>query len=371
MNSYRLKRFEAFSIVLTILISSILLGLPNTLINATGSATLLNIVFITILMLIIFLVINKIFVHFPGYNIIDICEFLGGKPLKILYSVCFISFVILLISMRLSTFVKGLSLIYFSHLNIPLIILAVICVIGILNFLGFKSICRATLIWLPLMIFSICFLYFSSLKHYTFQQVFPILGFGIKETFWDGLINFSGYGCIYILFFIFSMLENVSDFKKVGITSIFFYALLMILVVSALMFSFPQISSSSTPISLYLLARQITLGDYIQSIDALFLLVWIPFLLIYSALNFSLILNSFKQITNIKYPASMIYAFCSIIFVITAILSNMSDLELINNILYKYITLGFFIIFSISILIMAGIKKIIIKLFKKEISHNV
>ena len=46
MNSYRLKRFEAVSIVLTVLISTILLGLPNTLINTTGSANLLNIVFL-------------------------------------------------------------------------------------------------------------------------------------------------------------------------------------------------------------------------------------------------------------------------------------------------------------------------------------
>lgn len=371
MNSYRLKRFEAVSIVLTVLISTILLGLPNTLINTTGSATLLNIVFITILTLIIFLIINKIFIHFPGCNIIDICEFLGGKPLKFIYSVCFIGFIILLTAMRLSTFAKGLSLIYFSHLNIPLIILAIVCVIGTLNFLGFKSICRATFIWLPLMIFSICFLYFSSLTQYTFQRVFPILGFGVKETFLNGLVNFSEYGCIYILFFIFPMLVNVSDFKKVGVTSILFYAILMLFVISALLFSFPQISSSTTPLSLYLLARQISLGDYIQSIDALFLLIWIPFLLIYSAINLHLVLGSFKQLTKIKHSSGMIYGFCAIIFVIAIVLSNMSDLELVNKFLYRYITIGFFLIFSIAILIMAGIKKLFIKLFKKEISTNV
>lgn len=371
MNSYKLKRFEAISLVLTVLISSILLGLPNALINSTGSATLLNIVFITILTVIIFLVVNKIFLLFPGCNIIDISEFLGGKFLKFVYTVCFIGFIILLTALKLSTFAKDLSLIYFSHLNIPLIVLAIVSVIGILNFFGFKSICRATFFWLPLMIFSICFLYFSSLSHYTVQRIFPIFGFGIKETFVDGLSNFSVFGCIYILFFIFPMLTNVSDFKKISISSILFFAVLMLFVISALLFSFPQIANTTTPLSLYLLARQITLGDYIQSIDALFLIIWIPFLLLYSAINLHLVLSSFKQLTKIKYSSGMIYSFCALVFVVTIFFCNISDLELVNKLIYNQVTIGFIFIFSIGILILASIKKLILNLFKKEISNNV
>ena len=59
---------------------------------------------------------------------------------------------------------------------------------------------------------------------------------------------------------------------------------------------------NTIPISLYVLARQITLGDYIQSIDAIFLLIWIPFMLAYLSTNIHFALTTFKQLTPSPPP---------------------------------------------------------------------
>lgn len=370
MDSYKLRIIEGICLSLTVLISSITLSLPNTLINITGSATLLNIIYVTVITCILFFIIYKLFLKFPGCNIIDISEFLGGKVFKFIYGILFILYILALSALMFRHFSESISLIFFSHLNIDFILLCFIIAAGVLGFLGIKAISRLNIFALPLMLLSIIFLYFASLENYTVQRVFPILGYGLKETFIAGLSNISSFSGIYILLFVFPLLVNMSDYKKVGFTSISFYFIFLLLSVSALLFSFPQISDTSSPISLYLLARQISLGEYIQSIDALFLLIWIPFLLCFLAINIHFSLNTFKQITNIKYSSGMIYSFCAIIFAIGVLPKNMAEVNFLNNVFFRYVSIGFVFVLPFVILCLASIKKMIVTKRKKEVSDN-
>lgn len=371
MNSYRLRLIDGICITLTILISGIILSVPNTLINMTSSSTLLNIVYISIIALVFFFIIYKLFSMFPGYNIIDISEFLGGKIFKFIYTIILIIFILGLSAITFRQLAESISLIFFSHIDIKFILLCFVTAGGILSFLGIKAISRLNMFALPVMILSIIFLYFASWDNYTLQRIFPILGYGAKETFVDGISNIFSYSGIYILFLLFPLLNSKVDFKKVGFTSITIYTLFLLLSISALLFSFPQIANTTTPLSLYLLARQISLGEYIQSIDALFLLIWIPFLLTFLAINMHFSLNSFTQLTHIKHPSGMIYSICGIIFVIGMLPKNMAEINFLANVFFKYFSIGFVFIFSFIILILACIKKLIINHHKKEVINNV
>ena len=371
MNSYKLKWLEGISIVLTILLSHVLLSVPSELISTTGSSTLLNIVFITLITLLFFWIIYKFFSLFPGCNIIDISEFLGGKILKFIYGVCYIAYILVLSSIMVRLFAQGLALISFSHIDIDFIMIIFVVAVGALNLFGLKAISRLNLIIIPITILSVIFLFFSSFGNYTFQRIFPILGYGAKETFVDGISNIFSFSGIYVLFFIFPLLTKISEFKKVGVASILSYSVFLLLSVSALLFSFPQIENTTSPLSLYILARQISLGDYIQSIDAIFLLIWIPFILAYLSTNMHFALTTFKQLTNIKYTSGVVYCFCAIIFVIALLVNNMSEINILSNEVYKYVSIGFVFILSFVILILASIKKLIIKLLKKEATSNV
>ena len=370
MNSYKLRMLEGICISLTVLISSITLSVPNTLINITGSSTLLNIVYVAIITFVLFLIVQKLFSMFPGYSIIDISEFLGGKIFKFIYGILFIIYILATSALMFRHFSESIALIFFSHINIDFILLCFIITAGVIGFFGIRAISRLNIFALPLMLLSIIFLYFASLENYTVQRIFPILGYGVKETFVDGLSNISSFSGIYILFFIFPLLSNMSNYKKVGLTGIFIYTVFLLLSVSALLFSFPQISDTTSPISLYLLARQISLGEYIQSIDAFFLLIWIPFLLCYLSINIHFSLNAFKQITNIEHPSAMVYSFCAIIFAIGVLPKNMAEVNFLNNIFFKYISIGFIFVVPLIILCLACIKKFIMTLLKKEDKNN-
>lgn len=371
MNSYKIKWLEGIAIVMTILLSHILLSIPTELVSTTGSSTLLNIIFVTIITLIFFWIIYKLFSLFPGCNIIDISGFLGGKIFKFIYGIFYISYILVLSSVMIRLFGEGLSLISFSHIDIDLIMLLFVVAVGILNHFGLKAISRLNLIIIPLTIFSIIFIFFGSFGEYTFQRIFPILGYGVKETFIDGISNIYSFSGLYVLFFVFPLLTKVSEFKKVGFISILSYALFLLLSVAALLFSIPQTADTTSPLSLYVLARQISLGDYIQNVDAIFLLIWIPFMLAYLSTNMHFALTTFKQLTNIKYTSGIVCGFCAIIFVLALLANNMSEINILSNVIYKYVSIIFIFLLSLVILILASIKKLIFKLLKKEATYNV
>jgi hypothetical protein len=305
------------------------------------------------------------FSTFSGSNIIDVSEFLGGKIFKFIYSFLFISYILYFSAIMIKFISSNISLIYFSHLDINFIVLLFIIAICILNLLGFKAISRLNIFVLSSMILSIIFLYFSSLSNFTFERIFPILGNGITSTFIDGLKNLSTYSGIFSLLFLFPFISNKKDFKKTGIVTIILYTIALLLVVSALLLSIPQSSHLNTSLSLYFLARQVSLGQYFQNLDALFLLIWIPFILTSLSFSMNFALSIFGQVTHIKYSNELVYSFGTIIYVLCLLITNVSEVNYLNETIFNYISIGFVFISSFVILFLANIKKGIMILIKK------
>ena len=82
MSNSKINTFSAIMLTLSIVISYITSSLPRTLVSETKSATLLNILYNTIIVLFIILLVCKLFKKFPGLDILDISKFLGGNVFK-------------------------------------------------------------------------------------------------------------------------------------------------------------------------------------------------------------------------------------------------------------------------------------------------
>ena len=78
----KIGNIEAIFLILTIMINHIILNLPKGLISFSGSATILNILFMIIIILLLTYLVCSLLKHFPGLDILDISGFLGGKKLK-------------------------------------------------------------------------------------------------------------------------------------------------------------------------------------------------------------------------------------------------------------------------------------------------
>ncbi len=186
-NDKKMGTLQACSIIITVMISHIILNMPNHLIAFTGPSTILNLIYVFIIALVIFYIAAKILEKFPGKDLIDIAEYVGGKTLKYTLSIAACIYFLTLCAYVIRTFSESLVLIYFPNINLEIVILMFIVIAVAMNLFGFKAISRVTLITLPLILFSMIIIFISSASDFTLERALPLLGYGASTTFLSGL----------------------------------------------------------------------------------------------------------------------------------------------------------------------------------------
>ena len=80
METSKITVAEAISIVLGIFVAYTLVALPRSMLEATKTSTLINLIYVGIIALLITFLIYKLLIKFPGSDIVDIAEYLGITP---------------------------------------------------------------------------------------------------------------------------------------------------------------------------------------------------------------------------------------------------------------------------------------------------
>ncbi len=357
MNKIRIGAIEAVCIICIITLSNILLAGPQIILRSTGSSALLNTFFISLLAFIVFYIIYLLFKNFKNSDILDISSFLAGNWLKVLLGISIILFLLLYASTNYRDMAENLKIIYFQNINITYILLLIIIPVAIVNCFGFNTVIKCNLIILPLILLTILIIFILGMPKFVLQNIFPILGNGIKSTFLTGSQNISVFGGLIYLFLIMPLLKRKDDFKKVSFTSLAVSSIALTLSTACLLFILPVSIITKESIPFYIAIKQISLGNFIERVDILFLFIWL--LTIFSNLSIliSFILLIFKKITNIEDTKPLILTFCSILLGIALIYKNENQLTLAKVTIYKNIFLILVLGVNISILVLANIKK--------------
>jgi hypothetical protein len=130
---------------------------------------------------------------------------------------------------------------------------------------------------------------------------------------------------------------------------------------------FPFIINTDEMLSIYLIARLIEYGNFLQRVDAVFIFVWILGILSYLSLTFFYILNIFRKITGIKHEKEMVYSLLTLVFSLALVPKNVTYIRFIEQYIYKYFVLV--LVFGISglILLLSYLKSKKIKQENNEI----
>lgn len=161
------------------------------------------------------------------------------------------------------------------------------------------------------------------------------------------------------------LINDGNRMRKIGYISLIIYGLCVITATISLLFLVPSINDINSTLSIYIVAKRVSLGNFIQSIDALFILVWIMCIFNYISIILHFMLVSFKKIVNVKNELSLLYAFGAFMFIISMLPKNSADTIFFESTVYKYSSLIFVFFVSFIILIIGYFKK------KKEISKGV
>ena len=350
MNNAKIGFVESVSLTLIVIVSHILLNLPNEILGSTASSGPLNVIYISVLAVIVFLVFNKLFSPFKGKDILDVAEFVGGKILKKVVSVIYSIYIIFIAGILLLNFANTLKTIYLQDMPTELICLLFILIALIANQFGFKNVSRANAIILPFILIGILVIFFALFSRFVPERFFPILGYGANNTFLLGATNIFAFGEILLLFLMRSSYKDLNDSKEIGLTSIILSGIILFLSITSLLLIFPFATGGEGILSIYMITRSIQFGTFFQRVDAFFILIWVLTFFSYISVLLAFTLRITNK--NIKKENSNIPAFLIGlgIFIVTLIPQNISQIRFAENVLYKYSCL--IIVFGMSFVIM-------------------
>ena len=173
MNEQNLNFFQASFVVIIVTITHLVLNLPNALISSTGSASILNVIYITILSIIMFLLIKKLLSPFESNNILYVAEYIGGKFLKKLLSFLYIFHFIFITGILLRSFTETLLFIYFPQASTWTVLLIFLLVAIIANKIGAINIIKANAILMVPILGAIIITAISLVGKFEINRLFP------------------------------------------------------------------------------------------------------------------------------------------------------------------------------------------------------
>lgn len=357
MNNNKIGFVESISLTLIVIISHILLNLPNEILGSTASSGPLNVIYITVLAVIIFLVFNKLFSSFQGKDILDVAEFVGGSILKKVVSIIYTLYFIFTCGILLLNFANTLKTIYLQDMPTSLICLVFILIALIANQFGFKNVSRTNAIILPFIVVAILIIFFALSVRFVPERFFPVLGYGVNNTFILGATNIFAFGQIILLFLLRSHHKEPKDTKKIGLTSIILSGLILFISVTALILIFPFATGGEGILSIYMITRSIQFGTFFQRVDAFFILIWVLTFFSYLSVIFAFTLKITNK--NLKTQNSNIPAFLIGlgVFIVTLIPQNIAQIRFAENVIYKYVCLIIVFGMSFAILLLGYLKK--------------
>lgn len=360
MENLKLENIEAIALLSIISINSMILSTSQELIRTCSSSSLITALLVSILAIIISIIFCSLSKNFSGKGLLDITDFLGGKPLTFIIGIFFIAYFIFGASLFLKKICDCLQIVYYPMTNVIFIALLFCIATGIVLSFKNKSIFKFAVLILPVILTSVFLIFIGNGKNFNFQNVFPILGNGVKATFFSGLSNIYAFYGITYLFFIPDKLKHPEKIQKITIIAIIISALFLIISSANILFLFGEKFSNTEFFPLYISVRSIEFGTFFERLDSMFLLLCILGFVPVLSLNAYVVLDIFKNITNISNGKPVIFAYLLTILGIMMCYKLNSTILFLETTFSKILLIIFGILLPFIILVIANIKKKIV-----------
>ena len=149
MNHSRIGTLEAICLILSVIIIRTVLSLPKNILELTNSASIINLIYVGIIAILLIYLICRLFKKFPGMDIVDISEVLGGKIFQKIVGIIFITYFLISSSIFLRHFCECLRIVYYPSTNVLFVVLFFIIALCATNYLSFNASLKANLIITP------------------------------------------------------------------------------------------------------------------------------------------------------------------------------------------------------------------------------
>lgn len=357
-NIEKIGRIEIIFLVVTVIFNNLILNIPSIIISLTGTGSWINVIYITILAILFILLICKFFKPFIGMDILDVSEYLGGKTFKIIFSLLYVVLFVTVSAISIRLFANSLRLIYFDSTPLIILMLLFLIPVAITAKLGLKAVSGTNLIIITISIATFFVYYFAASDFFVLQRLFPALGYGSQVTFINGITNIFAFNIVGYLYFLKPFLKEEKDFKKLSILAIIICGFFLLLSIFALIMSFSFITHINETLSVFIVTRLISFGNFFQRVDALINFVWIIVILSFLSYNVYIISYLIKKTFSLKSHLELSFPITALIFSVALVFKDIATVKNVTETFAKFYCIILVFIVSFIVLLLAYFKKI-------------
>ncbi len=231
--------------------------------------------------------------RFPNMNIMEISDNVLGKVFGSILSFLIAAFFIVTASIDMREFIEVIKIFVLPE-SPPSFMMIIFCLsVVFLSLMGLETIARFSKFIVYVLAAGFFAVVFMSFSNFEFYRLFPILGYGLDKTIFNGLIRSSFYGAVMVIGVFASSLQGSREIKRIGFLSIFISGIVVSITALTFTLTFPYTTVQELVSPMYAMASMVDLGSFFQRIEPIFLFLW----------NF----GTFVQITVLLYAAIIIY----------------------------------------------------------------
>lgn len=356
-NRISFGRWEAVTLLINLICTKIFLYFIRMTVEDAGTAGWIMTVYISLVALIMYIVLIKLYKKFEGKDILDIAEIAGGKPLKIFAGLIISAVLFYLSAAVLREFSEDMKVV--SLPTSPLSYIMIFFIIGVVagSYLGIEAILRYHAIIVPVIAAGYIVILLGVIPQMDLTNLLPVLGNGSYDIFGKGFFRVSVFGELLVLFLLPPFLGSYKNVRAVGYAAIGFSSVFLIAgsLVYILIFPYPSNLESFLPV--YQMARLINLGRFFQRIEAVFVFIWAMAAFIYLTAAFYFMVYTFAKTAGLKYIRPLIFPFAVMVFSAAFIPQNLMTVIKIKTQFFNRTAWFVTFVFTGLIMIIANLRK--------------
>lgn len=313
-NTITIGRWSAAAILINTLGTRVFLNYPRNMIEIAGTAGWMVTIYASILALLLFTIISRLFRKFEGKDLLDISEQAIGGAGRIITGVIILAQLLFAGSLILREFAENMKVIALVLSPISFVSMFFLVGMVIAAYAGIEAIARFHAILVPIISITYLFILIGVLPFFDTANFFPILGTGADKVFGQGFFGLSIFAPIVILFLLPPFIKAHKNFKMAGYLSLGLSAFFFLCAAVVYIGVYPYPTSMDYFLPIYQLSRMINFGRFFQRVESLFFLAWAVTALMYLSIILYFSAYVFKKTFRLEYQKPLIIPFAAIIF---------------------------------------------------------
>lgn len=299
---------EATWLIIVAICAKLFYTSPSMVSSLVGTASWYMTLISALVAAICFTFIYQLLKRFPNKDIIEIFKISMGSAIGFIFSAVFAILMLVIAGIRAREFTEVLKVFILPLTPTPVILVLFFAAVAVLNILGIETVARLAKLTSYAMLAGFSLVIIAGQQNYRFHRLFPILGYGIGKTIYNGVVRSSVYGEVIILAVIAGSLQGVKYIKKAGFTGIALSSLFISIALLAFILTFPYYIAMEITSPMYEMVTLIDYGRYFQRIDPVFLFIMGISSIISVAAVFYVFVSIYCKLFNISDSKPVILA---------------------------------------------------------------